>query len=112
MKNHLYDALPLENQLSGQQPVGDAAERVEGGAVNGLGGAEHHFGRHERGGAAGAAVLAEVEGVVVRSAGGVELYQTEVEHLGKIEGRSRPTDHHVRWLDVAMHQAILMRVLK
>src|SRR3954462_9084985 len=83
MEHHLYRAPPLEPQLAGEQPVGDAAERVEVDAMIGLGRAEHHFGRHERGGAAGAAVLGEVDGVVVRSAGGVELTRPKSSTLAK-----------------------------
>jgi len=43
---------------------------------------------------------------------GIELDQTEVEHLGEIKGGSGATDHHVRRLDVAMHQAVDVRILK
>ncbi len=42
----------------------------------------------------------------------IEFDQAEVEHLGKIERRSRPADHHVRRLDVAMHQPVAVRVLE
>ena len=44
--------------------------------------------------------------------GGVELDQPEVEHLDEIERGAGPADHHVRRLDVAVDQAVRVRVLQ
>ena len=76
----------------------------------GVSDAEHDLRRHERGSAAGAALGAEFDGFIVSLPRSIEFDQTEIEHLGKIKRCSRPADHYVRRLDVAMYQPIGVRV--
>ena len=84
-----------------------------------LGHAEHDLGRHERRGAAGAPVAGELDGIAFRRRRPspnrrhrLQLHQPEVEHLGEIERRPRAAHHHVRRLDVAVHQAVHVRILQ
>ena len=59
MDHHLHGARSLEDQLAGEQPVRDTAQRIQVNPVIGVGDAEHYLRRHERRGAAGAALGAE-----------------------------------------------------
>ena len=111
LRHHLQGVLPLEHQHAREEPVGHAAHRVHVHPVIGRG-AEHDLRRHEAGGAAPAVVGAELHQVPVGVPGGVELDQAEVEHLDEVVRRAGPADHDVRRLDVAVDQAVRVRVLQ
>ena len=86
----------------------------------GVGDTEYHLRRHERRSTSGSTrrvrlprcPAAPLGTRPVRPARCLELHQTEVEHLGKVERRARSANHHVRRLDVAMHQTVDVRVLE
>src|SRR6478672_3259198 len=117
MEHHLHRVPSLEHQLSAEQPIADTPQRVQVDSMIGVGGPEHHLGSHECWSAAGASLGAEFD-IPEFDVGGlrplcrVELDQTEVEHLGEIKGDSPATHYHVGRLDIAMHQAVLMCILK
>jgi hypothetical protein len=98
----------LEHRLAGEQEVGDAAERVDVGAMVHLLVADDHFGGHERGRADDPFERCERLRQVVRRPGAGHLDEAEVEDLDKVVLQSHSADEDVGGLDVAVHHPAAM----
>src|SRR4029078_1297879 len=97
----------FEHQLSGEQVVGDASERIDVRTPIDVGVAEDGFRRHIRRGAA----RGVVEGrQVVGTTAVVNLHQAEVEHLDEVVFEPHPADVDIGRFDVTVDKAARMRV--
>ncbi len=100
--DHLHRARAFEDAPTGEQPIGDAAQRVDVGPTVDRLGAERHFRRHEPGSAGEGPLHRERLRTPGRRAT-LQLHQAEIEHLDEVDVEA--AQEEVGGLDVAMDEA-------
>ena len=109
LERHAHRIGIVEHERAREQEVGDAAERVDVGAAVDRRFAHRHLRRDVARRARGRAFHRELRR---QSSPRDELGQTEVEHLDEVVRQADLAEHHVRRLEVAVDQALLVRLLE